>query len=634
MSESQQILVVDDTEANRYAVVRHLRKAGYRVVEAPDGLRALELIAREVPDLMVLDIRMPHIDGYEVVRRVRADPRAAHLPILHLSASFTDAVSQAAGLDSGADGYLTHPVDPIVLVASVRALLRVRRAERIARVAEDAWRATFEAIGDGVCVLDDTGAIQQWNAAFEAVVGRTDLEGRRLPELVPALGSIAGAPFVTLADGTPLMGTEIALDGKWVRVSAGSMSAVDGSARRAVAVLTDVTRQRAAELRMQKAQRLEAAGQLAGGIAHEINNMMTVILGLGELMSRSGELSEPLQLDTMEIRKAASRAADMARQLLAFTRRQMLHPRALRLNGTLAGMGHLIGQLMGADRKVIFTLSPEAGWVFVDEGQLEQVILNLALNARDAMPRGGRFTISTSLERLDSHFAARYPGIEIRPGDYAKITVADTGAGMSPETLGRAFEPFFTTKPIGEGSGLGLATVYGIVKQSNGYIWGESAPGTGTTWQVYLPRVAGQQAWEGSEDPEPVTLERRGETVLVVDDEPMMRALARRALETYGYVVLEAEHGGAAVRQMSAGEHQVAVVVADVVMPEMDGKALGDWLGAVHPGLPILYMSGHTGEDLTRRNLLEPGVCILQKPFHPDELVARVQELVTNRQVT
>jgi CheY-like chemotaxis protein len=312
----------------------------------------------------------------------------------------------------------------------------------------------------------------------------------------------------------------------------------------------------------------------------------------------------------------------------------MLHPRVLHLNDTLAGMGHLIGQLMGADRNVTFTLSPDAGSVYADEGQLEQVILNLALNARDAMPRGGRFTIATSLERLDSGFATQHPGIEIRHGDYARITVSDTGTGMEAETLARTFEPFFTTKPVGEGSGLGLASVYGIVKQSNGYIWGDSAPGAGTTWRVYLPRVVAHQAGRDPASPEPLALDRRGETVLVVDDEPMMRTLARRTLEVYGYTVLEAEHGRAAMERMSAGEHQVAVVVADIVMPEMDGKALGEWLRTAHPDVPVLFMSGHTGGDLERRNLLEPGACILQKPFRPDELVARVQELVTNRKAT
>ncbi len=630
MSDTPRILVVDDTEANRYTVVRHLRKAGYRVSEAADGFKALDRLVEELPDLMVLDIRMPGIDGFEVVRRVRAAPRMAHLPILHLSASFTDPTSQAHGLDSGADGYLTHPVEPVVLLASVRALLRARSAERVAKAAEAAWRATFAAIGDGVCVIDATGRIERWNPAFESMVGQAEPRLRPLAELIPALGPIHDPPFVALADGTPAMGAEIALDGKCLRVSAQPMPETEDRTPRAVCVFTDVTKQREAEVRAHQAQRLEAAGQLAGGIAHEINNMMTVVLGLCELMGRSGELSQPLQRDTVEIRKAAGRAADMARQLLAFTRRQMLHPRVLHLNATLTAMGHLIRQLMGADREVAFLLSPDAGQVFADEGQLEQAILNLALNARDAMSRGGRFTIATTMERLGSDFAASHPGIEIRAADYAKITVTDTGVGMRPETLARAFEPFFTTKPVGEGSGLGLATVYGIVKQSNGYIWGRSNPDQGTTWDIYLPQAS--PVLGGGPDHQPGLAPERGSgTILVVDDEPMLRALARRTLEIYGYTVLEAEHGEAAILQMALAGTSVALVVADIVMPGMDGRALGERLRKAYPGLPVLYMSGHTGDDLARRDLLEPAMPLLQKPFHPDELVARVQELVNGR---
>jgi PAS domain S-box-containing protein len=269
---------------------------------------------------------MPGMDGFEVVRRLRADPQTAHLPVLHLSASFTDPMSHAAGLDSGADGFLTHPVEPLVLLASVRALLRTRVAEREAKAAEAAWRATFAAIGDGVCVTDATGHIERWNPALATVVGRADLMGRRLSDLVPALGCSDVVPFVAQADGTPAAGSEITLGDKVLRVSAQPMPETDDRIPRAVCVLTDVTRQRGAELRMQKAQRLEAAGQLAGGIAHELHNMMTVVLGLCDLMGRSGELPERLRHDTVEIRKAAGRAADMARQLLAFTRRQMLRP--------------------------------------------------------------------------------------------------------------------------------------------------------------------------------------------------------------------------------------------------------------------------------------------------------------------
>jgi PAS domain S-box-containing protein len=628
MAEAIRILVVDDTEANRYALARHLRQAGYLVAEAPDGRSALARVAKELPDLMILDIRMPGLDGFQVMRQLRADPRTRHLPVLHVSASFTDPQSQAAGLDSGADGYLTHPVEPLVLLASVRALLRAREAEREAKAAEAAWRATFEAIGDGVCVVDEAARIQRHNAAFEGIVGRSDLRGVPLSDLMPGLVTIPAPPFLAAADGQALMGTELSYEGRRLRVSSRPMPEPDGRVLQAVCVMTDVTRQRAAEARLQQAQRLEAAGQLAGGIAHEINNMMTVVLGLAEFMVRSGELSDPHQRDMGEVTKAANRAAEMARQLLAFTRRQVLHPALLDLNATLAAMGRLLGQLMGATREIAFHLHPDAGLVFADQGQLEQVILNLALNARDAMPRGGEFTVSTDLQRLGAEFAAQHPGIEIRPGEYARIIIADTGCGMDAETLERAFEPFYTTKPVGEGSGLGLATVYGIVKQSNGYIWGESVPGGGTKFHVYLPQVAGRVGGGTAQGPS-ATLRRSNAAILVVDDEPMIRALARRALERYGYAVLEAEDGESALALVrSDGGLRVELAVLDVVMPRMDGRELGERLRTERPGIGVLYISGHTGDELARRLLLDASVPFLQKPFPPDELVERVQELL------
>ncbi|HVL17842.1 MAG TPA: response regulator, partial [Gemmatimonadales bacterium] len=605
MADPVRILVADDTEANRYAVARHLRQAGYTVLETGDGRSALALVAERSPDLLILDIRMPGLDGFEVVRRLRADTRTAHLPVLHISASFTDPVSQAAGLDSGADGYLTHPVEPVVLLASVRAILRARSAEREAKAAEAAWRATFEAIGDGVCVVDSGGRIQHYNAALATIVGRPDLGGLPIAQLVPMLARVEEPPFLTAADGQALMGTELISEGRRLLVSCRAMPDADGGVRQAVVVMTDVTRLRAAEVRLQQAQRLEAAGQLAGGIAHEINNMMTVVLGLAEFMVRSGELSEGHHGDMSEISKAANRAAEMARQLLAFTRRQVLHPKLLDLNTTLAAMGRLIRQLMGASREVAFHLSPAAGLVFADQGQLEQVILNLALNSRDAMPRGGQFSVSTSLERLDGDFAAQHPGIEIRQGEYARITVADTGSGMDAETLQRAFEPFYTTKPVGEGTGLGLATVYGIIKQSNGYVWGESLRGRGTKFHIYLPQVPGRLGGGVAQQPA-VPLHRGNAGILVVDDEPMIRALARRALELYGYEVFEAEDGEAALEVMrsDAGE-RVNLAVLDVVMPGMDGRELEELLRRQQPRIGVLYISGHTGDELARRLLLD-----------------------------
>jgi signal transduction histidine kinase/ActR/RegA family two-component response regulator len=480
-------------------------------------------------------------------------------------------------------------------------------------------------------VVDSSGRILRYNAALESIIGRGELNGVSLAELMPVLASVAEPPFLTAADGQALVGTELTFDGRRLLVSCRAMPDTDGSVQQAVCVMTDVTRQRAAEGRLQQAQRLEAAGQLAGGIAHEINNMMTVVLGLAEFMVRTGELSDAHHRDMGEISKAANRAAEMARQLLAFTRRQMLHPTLLDLNATLAAMGRLIRQLMGANREVGFHLSPDAGLVFADQGQLEQVILNLALNSRDAMPRGGQFSVSTSLERLDGDFAAQHPGIEIRQGEYACITVADTGSGMDAEILQRAFEPFYTTKPVGEGTGLGLATVYGIIKQSNGYVWAESASGRGTKFHIYLPQVPGRVGGAVAQQPA-VPLHRGTAGILVVDDEPMIRALARRALELYGYEVLEAEDGEAALEVMrSEAGQRVGLAVLDVVMPRMDGQELSRLLLRQRPGIGVLYISGHTGDELARRLLLDTSVPFLQKPFPPDELVERVQELLELR---
>jgi signal transduction histidine kinase len=619
------VLVVDDTEASRYAVSRHLRRAGYEVDEAGSAMQTFALMEETRPDVVVLDVMLPDLNGFEVARRLRADPRYVRLPILHLSASFTDPDSLAAGLDSGADGYLTHPVEPVVLLASIRSLLRARAAEAEAIAAGEAWLATFQAIGDAVCVVDFHARVIRWNVAFETLVGRGPIAGRPLPELIPGLRTRPEAPYLVGPDGSPLQATEVTLDGRWVRVTAQPMTESVGLPNHAVCVLTDVTKQRSAELRVQQVQRLEVAGQLAGGIAHEINNMMTVILGLTEFLARDRDLPATHQKDLAGVRKAADRAADMARQLLAFSRRQVLQPRLVDINTALAGMSRLLRQLMGADREVTLTLSPDAGWVFADEAQLEQAILNLALNARDAMLTGGHFTITTARARLDAKFAARYPGIEVRPGEYAHIALSDDGEGMSAETLERVFEPFFTTKPVGQGTGLGLATVYGIVKQSNGYIWAESAPDQGTSFHIYLPQAATPIGDGADLEPPPRPIHGSG-TILVVDDEPMVRALARRALEAYGYTVLEAEDGRDALRTLETeAGRAVALVLADLVMPGMGGRELGTRLQETNPGVPVLFMSAHTGDELARRRLLSPGIWFLQKPFAPDELVSQVQ---------
>ena len=371
---------------------------------------------------------------------------------------------------------------------------------------------------------------------------------------------------------------------------------------------------------------MQAAGRLAGGVAHEVNNMMTGVIGFSEFLLRSLEAQDPRRAEVAEIIKAGTRAADVTRQLLAFTRQQFLRPEVVPVNGVVQDLEKMLRRVLGEDHVLELALAADAGEIRADRGQLAQVLVNLMLNARDAMPGRGRVTITTRATVLDDRYGANHGGIGIPRGEYIQLAVSDTGVGMDREIQARIFEPFFTTKPIGQGTGLGLSTVYGIVKQSDGFVWVYSEPGLGTAFKIYLPRVgagasmppraeAGSAARGGSE------------TILIVEDEELVRALASRSLREHGYIVIEARHGVDALRQVEL-RSDVDLVISDVVMPEMGGRELGRRLGSLRPSLPVLYISGYTGEDVTQRGLLEPGAPFQQKPFAPEELARKVREML------
>jgi CheY-like chemotaxis protein len=324
--------------------------------------------------------------------------------------------------------------------------------------------------------------------------------------------------------------------------------------------------------------------------------------------------------------RAAARAADMTRQLLAFSRQQMLQPMVVQLEPLVENMAPLLRQLLGADKTLELGLSEQPLHVFADPGQLEQVLINLVANARDAMEARGRVTISTAEKSLDSTWAQAHPEVTLVPGQYAALMISDTGKGMDPVTQASAFEPFYTTKGVGEGTGLGLATVYGIVKQSDGYIWIYSELGIGTTVKIYLP--LSQQQERRPSGPVQPPAEGGRETILVVEDEPLVRYLARDILQRLGYGVLEAESGEAALATMRGATLPVDLVLSDVVMPGLSAKALADELARIRPAVPVLYMSAYPGDDVVRRGLLEAGDPFIQKPFVREELAWRVRELL------
>jgi nitrogen-specific signal transduction histidine kinase len=392
-----------------------------------------------------------------------------------------------------------------------------------------------------------------------------------------------------------------------------------------IATKMDVTERKSLEAQLRQAGKMEAIGQLAGGVAHDFNNLLTVISGYGQLLK--GRLS-PQDLDHLEeILKASDRAAALTRQLLAFSRRQILTPQVLDLNSIVANLENMLRRLIGENIELKTVQQSGLGRVKADPGQVEQVIINLAVNARDAMPEGGKLTIETANVDLDGTYARSHAGV--LPGPYVMVAVSDTGIGMNAETLAHMFEPFFTTKEKGKGTGLGLATVYGIVKQSVGYTAVYSEPGHGSTFKVYLPRVeeAVTKAESAKRGP---GLAKGLETVLVAEDEEGVRSLVGKVLESYGYKVLEVREPGEALTIVEQYAKPIDLLLTDVVMPHMSGKELATRLTTVHPEVKVLYMSGYTDDAIVRHGILEAGTFFLQKPFRPSALVQKVREVLDN----
>ncbi|HWX53109.1 MAG TPA: ATP-binding protein, partial [Verrucomicrobiae bacterium] len=385
-------------------------------------------------------------------------------------------------------------------------------------------------------------------------------------------------------------------------------------------IVEDVTERRSLEEQLRQSQKMEAVGRLAGGIAHDFNNLLTVVKGYSELMLQDMQEEHPLRLDVHEIKKAADRAVGLTRQLLAFSRRQMMEARVLDLNAVIVNMDKLLRPLLREDIEQVFVLQPHLGSIKADPGQIEQVIMNLAVNSRDAMPKGGRLTIETSEADVREH-------ADMEPGKYVMLAVSDTGLGMDENTRRHAFEPFFTTKEIGKGTGLGLSTVYGIVKQSGGYVWIHSELGQGTTFKIYLPRVAASAAAPVKVESAPI-IAAAAETVLLVEDEDAVRALVRVMLERKGYTVLDARDGAEALKICGQRPGKIDLLITDVVLEHMSGRELAEKLVGLRPTMKTLYVSGYTDDAIVQHGVLTSDISFLQKPFDADALVAKVQQLL------
>lgn len=495
---------------------------------------------------------------------------------------------------------------------------------------DDGWRQrVFEASPIGIAVIDAAGRLIESNAAFAALVG-----GR---------GAGPGAPLDSLVrprDGSPMDGllasdTPVVVE---VQVLGTSSPGAERSANLYAAPLAggtrvvhliDTTQQKKLELQFTQSQKMLAVGTLAGGIAHDFNNLLTAMNGFCDLLLQRHQPGDPSFADIMQVKQNANRAANLVRQLLAFSRQQTLQPQVLNLADAIADLSSLLRRLLGAGIELRVEYSRETGLIRVDRGQLEQVLINLAVNARDAMAGEGALTIRTRpVGPDDVHDPPRQPPLP--PADWVLIEMTDTGSGIPPALIDRIFEPFFTTKPTGEGTGLGLSTVYGIVKQTGGYIFAENVPGAGARFSVYLPAHRGAEAAEDPAGPAPPAADLTGAgTILLVEDEDPVRLFASRALRSKGYRVLEARTGLAALAVLSDAEEQIDLIVTDVVMPEMDGPALIERVRAERPGMRIVCISGYAEGSFREKLGTFRNIHFLPKPFTLSQLAERVKEVLS-----
>ena len=574
---------------------------------------------------------------------IRFGPRGASLVTLVVTALAVWHTARGGGpFLVGSAGVTLFAVACYLLVLAVTGLLvssavwsERRRATHALQRSEERLRLALDAARLGIWYWSVESDALVWDDNLRALYGLApgqDVGGYRefLARIHPD-----DREFVSESVGTALRGAgaldyefRIVLpDGRVRWIADQGRVGRDGDGRPAylTGVCMDVTDRRAAEERLRQSHRMESVGRLAGGVAHETNNQMSVVIGAADFILRRPDVPEAVRADVEHIRKAAERTSVVTAQLLAFSRRQILRPVVVDLRNLVTLWETVLRRVMGEDCTVLIRPQDGVSPVLADPGQLEQALLNLAINARDAMPRGGTLIVEVFAARLTEDYGARRPGVTIRPGPYTVLAVSDTGHGMDANTLSHAFEPFFTTKGVGHGTGLGLSTVYGIVKQSDGYVWAYSEPGRGTTFKLYLPAV-GQDPQIPVEAAGPAVRSGRDELVLVVEDDEGVRWMARRVLEDAGYRVREAATGAAALELLARDGAAVRLVLTDVVMPGMSGRELAQRVAELRPGLPVLYTSGYTDGEIVRRGLLDPGAAFVQKPFTPDTIVRIVRE--------
>jgi PAS domain S-box-containing protein len=518
---------------------------------------------------------------------------------------------------------------PAIQVIALDITERTFARERL-RESEELFRATFEQAAVGIAHVAPDGRWLRVNQRLCDIVGysREELLRKSFQDItdpadtesnVEALRRLLEGEIRTYSDEKRY----VRKDGSfvWVALTVSLVRTKSGDPDYLISVIEDITERKGLEAQFLQAQKMESVGQLAGGIAHDFNNLLNVITGMAFFVSEQLKADDPLQEDLREITRAADRAAAMTRQLLAFSRKQIMEPKVLDVGRLVLDLAGMLGRLIGEDVELAVVPARGSCSIRADPGQIEQAVMNLAVNARDAMPNGGTLTIETQAVELAGTQAATYPSLE--PGAYVQLTVSDSGDGMDEATRARIFEPFFTTKEVGKGTGLGLSTVYGIVQQSGGTIWVDSEVGQGTSFRIWFPEV--EEAAPGDEPAPAIAPERGAETILVVEDYVGLRQLARRMLEKAGYTVLVASDGGEALQALERHDSPVHLLLTDVVMPGMNGRELAARMREAHPEVKVIYTSGHTEDALIRHGIEADAAHFLRKPYTHEDLTRAVR---------
>ncbi len=609
-----------------------------------EGLRLL------APDslyrVILLDLGLPGTTGLETLRRIMPLAEGASVVVF---TALQDEELGIAALREGAHDYvikgqihggqlrriLRYAVERHKLSSELRAEIKHRaRVQQALQLSEQRYRLLSETAPIGILLINEQGMVIDANTQALRMFGydRGELIGESTEMLLPERfrcshegqrSSYMKEPHTRpMAVGRELTarrkdGTEFA-----VEIALAPLATDDGVL--VSSTIVDITERKKMEEQRRLSQRMEAIGKLSGGVAHDFNNMLAVILGCSDVVLDALPPDHPAIRKIEMIRKAGASAVDLTRQLLAFSRQQMLQPRVLDLKEVVEQTQALLRRLIGENIEFKISLDPSLGRVKADPGQIEQVLLNLVINARDAMPQGGRLTIEACNVEMDDSYKGEHQ--VVIPGRYVVLGVQDTGCGMDRETQARIFEPFYTTKELGKGTGLGLATVYGIVKQSGGYIWVYSELNQGTLFKVYLPRVD-ESVQPAKKEPEAVVLESC-KTILLAEDSVSLREMAREYLASLGYVVLEAASGREALQKAQEFDGPIHLLLTDVVMPEMSGPELARHMMALRPEIKVIFTSGYTNDAIARQGVLDPAVAFIQKPYRPKALALKIQEVL------